>query len=300
MSHWIGSGLKFLQRIWGLVERPAGDDEDAVCLTLSLKLHGSLAELGWGGWKMVALPLVLKATVRPSLLDQEPRKLFSFLASLKRLKKLNPGEVDMVWKAKIEKCALARLEVLKGQAGDAVVSLSRHACPCAHRQFQDSEINDIISLSPFFSDAVVPVLLGLVDYNLQPDTDPAMDERRAWIVDAAVQALSRRDTREWTAKVPLQQWALLAVEKWASSRHVLGSLVVLSEAMYVIDPPHEFRAGYAYTLFSVPQRLQRYPSKPHTQISSLRCCPIQETCVSMPFGSLTQSLWPSQRVRKKW
>ncbi|KAH6910215.1 U3 snoRNP protein Utp20 [Coprinopsis sp. MPI-PUGE-AT-0042] len=215
MSHWIGPGLKFLQRMWGLIERRAGDDEDAVCLTLGLKLHGALAELGWGGWKMIALPLVLKATVRPSLLEQEPRKLFSFLASLRRLKKLSPGEVDMVWKAKIEKCALARLEVLKGQAGDAV----------------DSEINDILSLSPFFSEAVAPVLLGMIDYNLQPDIDPAMNERRAWIVDGAVQALSRRDAKEWTAKVPLQAWALLAVEKWSSSRYVLGSLVVLSEAI---------------------------------------------------------------------
>ena len=127
MSHWIGSGLKFLQRLWGLIERRPGDDEDAFCVALSIKLHGVLAELGWGGWKMVALPLVLKATTRPNLMENEPETLFSFLASLKRLKRINPGDVDMVWKTKIERCALSRLEVLKGQAGDPVVSVL-HVC----------------------------------------------------------------------------------------------------------------------------------------------------------------------------
>ncbi|EAU91851.2 U3 snoRNP protein Utp20 [Coprinopsis cinerea okayama7 len=215
MSHWIGPGLKFLQRSWGIIERRENDADDATCIQFSLKLHGSLAELGWGGWKMVALPLVLKATVRPNLLESEPSKLLAFCASLRRLKKISPNEVDFVWRTKIEKCALARLEVLKEQTGEAV----------------DTEINDIFTLSPFFSEAVIPALIGLIDFNLQKSADPATDTPRAWVIEGAVQALSRRPAKEWTTKVPLQAWSKQAIERWSWSHHVIGSMVVLSESI---------------------------------------------------------------------
>ncbi|TFK26306.1 U3 snoRNP protein Utp20 [Coprinopsis marcescibilis] len=223
MAQWIGPGLKYLQRLWGLVERPEHDGDDAVCLELAINVHGSLAELGWGGWKMVALPSVLKATVRPNILEKEPKKLFEFLASLKHQKKLNPNEADLVWKTKIENCALGRLEALKGQTGEE----------------PGAEINDILSLSPFFSDAILPVIVGLIELNIQT---PA--EHQAWIIESAIHALSKRPSNEWASTIPLSSWTKLVVERWAHSHHVLGSMVILSDAITLNVEKLPFNTAY--------------------------------------------------------
>lgn len=123
MALWLSNGMKFLQRAWGLTERPSRDaDDDNFCVEFSLRLNGSLAELGWGGWKLIALPLVLKMSVKPTLLGKHTTKLFAFLAALRKSKKISSGEVDLVWRTKVEKCALERLGVLKEQSGVDIVS----------------------------------------------------------------------------------------------------------------------------------------------------------------------------------
>jgi U3 small nucleolar RNA-associated protein 20 len=66
--------------------------------SFGLMLCGVLAELGWGGWKLVGLPALLKAT--PSLLQAEPTLTLRLLASLQHSGKL--GEVDIVWKRSVD------------------------------------------------------------------------------------------------------------------------------------------------------------------------------------------------------
>lgn len=118
MPLWLGPGLKFLQRAWNT----SGDSTDTATLNFALKLNGILADLGWGGWKLVALPLLLKMTVSPVVLEQEPRKVLEFLAALKRAKKLNAGETDLVWREKIERWTLTRLKNWDRAAGKEAVS----------------------------------------------------------------------------------------------------------------------------------------------------------------------------------
>jgi len=92
MALWIGLGRKFLERSW---EHPV----------FAIRVHGALAELGWGGWKLIALPTVLKMT--PQLLETEPRRTIGLLAALHRERKL--GEVDLVWRLKVETWVTSRL-----------------------------------------------------------------------------------------------------------------------------------------------------------------------------------------------
>ncbi|KAF9461848.1 hypothetical protein BDZ94DRAFT_790553 [Collybia nuda] len=113
MSLWLGPGYKLLQRSW------ASPDT----LRFALKLNGCLADLGWGGWKLIALPLILKLTISPSVLEKEPRAVLRFLASLRRAKRLSSGETDLVWRERLEKWTLERLKTWNKESGeDAVCS----------------------------------------------------------------------------------------------------------------------------------------------------------------------------------
>jgi hypothetical protein len=61
--------------------------------SLGLMLCGVLAELSWGGWKLVGHPSLLSAT--RTLLESEPSLTLRLLAYLQNAGKL--GEVDIVW-----------------------------------------------------------------------------------------------------------------------------------------------------------------------------------------------------------
>ena len=88
MALWTGPGRIVLSRAFE--QRPA----------LALELCGTLAELNWGGWKLLALPLVLKHT--GLLLHTMPAKTLTLLAVLERGGRLDRGAVDVVWKARLE------------------------------------------------------------------------------------------------------------------------------------------------------------------------------------------------------
>jgi U3 small nucleolar RNA-associated protein 20 len=92
MSLWMGPGRHIIARLWEVPE-------------LGMKLSGALADLGWGGWKMIALPGVLRMT--PQLLEKHPRRAIGLLAELHREKKL--GEVDWVWRQRLEAWVSSRL-----------------------------------------------------------------------------------------------------------------------------------------------------------------------------------------------
>lgn len=118
---WVGCS-KVLERTWSILSTEGVEDDDA--WAFSLRLNGTLAELGWGGWKMVGLPMLLKATSKGSsylqtsdgMNDEQKRGrirlFFSFLATLRRHKKISAGEVDMVWRNRLETLAVSRLRSL--------------------------------------------------------------------------------------------------------------------------------------------------------------------------------------------
>lgn len=86
MSVWMGPGRKLLEYSWTVP-------------IFGVRLHGALWELHWGGWKMIALPGVLKST--PVILEKGPRLGAGFLAALCTSGKL--GEVDLVWKKTVDR-----------------------------------------------------------------------------------------------------------------------------------------------------------------------------------------------------
>lgn len=77
-----------------------------------MKLHAALAEagLGWGGWKIVGMPGVLRVldTGEKKLLDEEPRSVGTFLAGLVRAGKI--GSENVVWRERVGKWAGERWE----------------------------------------------------------------------------------------------------------------------------------------------------------------------------------------------
>lgn len=82
----MGPGRKLLEYSWTVP-------------IFGVRLHGALWELHWGGWKMIALPGVLKST--PVILEKGPRLGAGFLAALCTSGKL--GEVDLVWKKTVDR-----------------------------------------------------------------------------------------------------------------------------------------------------------------------------------------------------
>ncbi|KAF8991462.1 armadillo-type protein [Cyathus striatus] len=222
MSHWLGPGLKFLQRCW------AESQQD---ISFVLKLHGCLADLGWGGWRLIAMPQVLKATVKPEVLEKEPKKTLAFLASLKRSKRIELKDVDVVWRTRLEKCAIERLRDWRKEERDEAAT----------------ELNDILTLSTFFSPEISGVLVNLIDRTL--DDLVVLDEQDSlanpgWILGVCMQFLSRRDHSEWSKLVDLAEWTRKATAKWATSHDVLAGLVALGKASPATVRPLSFREIY--------------------------------------------------------
>ncbi|KAG6885913.1 hypothetical protein C0993_007931 [Termitomyces sp. T159_Od127] len=77
MPLWLGPGMRFLQRAWeeacSSLKFTQGQKDDETLaavriLRFVLSLTGALSSVSWGGWKPVALPLLLKNTARPEVL----------------------------------------------------------------------------------------------------------------------------------------------------------------------------------------------------------------------------------------
>jgi U3 small nucleolar RNA-associated protein 20 len=234
MSLWLGPGLKFMQRSWGL-NRQDGDEDSVL---FALKFTGCLAELEWGGWKLVALPLLLKSTIKSDFFEKEPRRLIGFLAALKTAKKLITGETDAVWRARIEKCALDRLRAWKKQDDDSVC-FCRFTCHLFSSIFtQEAELNDILTLSTFFSSAISSILVNIINRTLAATEEgQPSNASSAWLLGMCMQALAKRNPSEWITTVDLIAWMRTSIKKWAWSHEVLGALVRLSQARYISSLP---------------------------------------------------------------
>ena len=103
---WLSHGVKYLQSLWN----PAAGSFHQSSLSFALKLHLCLADAGWAGWKLIGLPVVFRSTIKPELglIDGHRRELISFVAALKRGRKMGP-EVDPIWRRKVENVVLGCL-----------------------------------------------------------------------------------------------------------------------------------------------------------------------------------------------
>ncbi|KAG2158692.1 armadillo-type protein [Suillus bovinus] len=198
MSMSTGPGRAFVTRALGVP-------------SLGLMLCGVLAELGWGGWKLVGLPALLKAT--PSLLQAEPTLTLRLLASLQHSGKL--GEVDIVWKRSVDswiQTCLSSWEISDESVDD---------------------LYDIMSLSVFV-DSLAPLLVPIIERALNTPTPEAnwqaSHANAALVIGTCMQALSRCKPASWETQVDLSAWTVKIVEHWSWSDKALIGLVALLEA----------------------------------------------------------------------
>ena len=107
MSLWMGLGRKVLERAWE--ERP----------TLAMEMTGSLSELNWGGWKLLALPHVTKRV--QSVLDVHPQKTLEWLGAIHKDGRLST--VDAAWKQGLQNWVDNRLTVWQGTEEQVSVAI---------------------------------------------------------------------------------------------------------------------------------------------------------------------------------
>lgn len=229
MRLWLGPGIKFLQQVWS-----ACRSLEPSSLQFALNLNASLAELGWEGWKLVALPLVLKETVPPDILSLDPREIFAFFATLRKCKKFTISDTDLVWKGRVERLALDRLEYLSLDQERAAIL----------------ELDDILTLSSFFSSAISPSLIKMVNCLFNQTLEDPLKQRRestanvALALSICMHTLANRDIAEFANVLDLEQWMRISAKYWAWSHDVLGGVYSLSQANHSSAPRIPFEEVY--------------------------------------------------------
>ncbi|EPQ55347.1 hypothetical protein GLOTRDRAFT_42472 [Gloeophyllum trabeum ATCC 11539] len=177
----------------------------------ALQLYGSLAELQWGGWKLIALPNLLKAA--PDLLHKEPRRTAELLATL--YKKGMLGEVDAGFKVKFGEWARAKLSSWQKS------------------EEQVFELASILALSGMIEN-MTELLVRLIEDTLAVQ-DPVADyeasyTNSSWVLASCMEALSKCRHSEWHQRVDLTLWTENVVQRWGWSEGVLGGMVSLIDA----------------------------------------------------------------------
>lgn len=231
MSMWLGHGLKFLQDLW--IPPPDSSAFEKSSLSFALKLHLCLSEAGWAGWKLIGLPLVIRSTIKPEmqLIDGHGGELLSFIAALKKGRKLGPcTEIDLVWRRKIEVVVLGCLKSHNWKAESASDVCCIPLFPTgANPVFQVLKFNDILEVSSFCSAAVTMPIIDITssmicEYN---------HDHAARIAGRCMQTISQREAVEWADKINVGLWAKKCAEKWSWMPEVLEGLFALAQAKLV-------------------------------------------------------------------
>ncbi|TCD65551.1 U3 snoRNP protein [Steccherinum ochraceum] len=195
MSLWLGPGRKIIKRVW---ERPA----------LALELCGTLGDLGWGGWKMIALPHVLKKTAE--LLDSHTEKTLELLCALYKQGRLEG--IDTAWKNKLQKWVDQRFSSWRSTPEKML------------------ELNQVLTLSPLLP-SLSPLVIHIIDVTLEasdPETEfTQTSSNSAWLLGSCFETLSLRPSSEWSTSVDLKSWTRTIITKWAWSGCCLEGLVSL-------------------------------------------------------------------------
>ncbi|KZT64878.1 hypothetical protein DAEQUDRAFT_769307 [Daedalea quercina L-15889] len=198
MALWTGPGRTVLSRAFE--QRPA----------LALELCGALAELAWGGWRLLALPLVLKHT--GELLRVMPGKTLEVLAALEKAGRLERDAVDVVWRKRLADWVDERFGGWEFSEENVLL------------------LHGVVALSNHLP-TIVPLLVSIVDScleraNLDPCTEYADSYvNSAWVIGACLDCLATRPVKEWSQLVDVSAWARTIVERWGWSSFALGGLV---------------------------------------------------------------------------
>ena len=195
----------------------------AVTSQSAIHLHGVLAELGWCGYKMVGVPVLLRAT--PKLLDEEPIETTKLLAKLKDEGKLTEG--DAVWRQKVGTWILERLKQVK-LGTDNVRARDELLYPWAYR-LQAEHVENLLKLSPHCpKKELTNALVDLVNRHTLISVDAPQrhgrnEEVLARCIGGILSTLSTHKTLE--AKLD----ASLIFQGWYWSASILDGLVDLIE-----------------------------------------------------------------------
>ena len=93
-----------------------------------------------------------------------------------------------------------------------------------------AELDDIITLSSFFSNAITMPLIDTISSTM---TSPE-DEFTVRILGHCMEAVAKRETSEWSSKINIPLWTKRCTGKWSGSYEVLEGLVALAQARWVV------------------------------------------------------------------
>ncbi|KDQ13943.1 hypothetical protein BOTBODRAFT_33064 [Botryobasidium botryosum FD-172 SS1] len=200
MALWMGKGRRCVEWAW----------ED---VNFGLRLTGALSELNWGGWRMMALPLILKHT--PSLLASHPTELLRLLAALQEQGRLD--DADEAWRARIGEWIKTRLDSWT-RSEERVGELSR-----------------ILALLPILPPASIRSGLIRVITDVLATPNPVEDYARGpgnagWALGQSLKTLAAVGGIAENDGVDMLEWVERAVEGWAWNAGVLEGLVVIAES----------------------------------------------------------------------
>lgn len=173
-------------------------------------LLGILAESSWGGWKLVALPALLRST--GDLLAAEPKQTLRLFASLRNSNKL--GDVDIVWRRTIDIWLCERLSHWE-LSSDGV-----------------DELRNLLSLSVYV-EKMPELLVGIVQRMLDApnpvESWKSSHANAAWVLWACMHTLAASKDDSWRQQVDLGKWTSTVVQRWSWSQCALNGLAGLTQ-----------------------------------------------------------------------
>ncbi|CCM06042.1 uncharacterized protein FIBRA_08288 [Fibroporia radiculosa] len=222
MGLWMGLGRKALEYAWQ-------------CPVFGVELCGALASLDWGGWKLMALPHVLKHT--PDLLESHPEKTLQLLVALHKEKRFSG--VDIVWRQQLQAWVDEQITEWRHSEENALI------------------LHDILALSSLLKSITGP-LIEVVNRTLDArETHLRFDEsfaNSAWVLGACLQSLSICPAAERAARVDLIAWTNKIAERWSWSSNVLFGLISLIRA----SEPTAYRVPFDSLYTSLQNSLLSY------------------------------------------
>lgn len=96
-----------------------------------------------------------------------------------------------------------------------------------HQVFQ---LGNLLTLLPLCSDPVAPYLVEIVKSYLENPTDNEDTKEVARIMALCMNAIAKRDAKEWIELVDLQTWTRAGLANWASSHEFVSGLVAVAQA----------------------------------------------------------------------
>ncbi|KAF7374911.1 DRIM domain-containing protein [Mycena sanguinolenta] len=206
-AFWMSHGRELLDIVWN----NAGSE---TAVSFAISLTGSLAELGWAGWRAIGVPVLLRMTCKIiSAQDGDEdlrRRTMGLIAELWRTKKLGSGDGDVVWRNCVESWSVKKLREMASE----VSALSWD---------QVTLLTDILSISSLFSQSsgFSPVLVGLCEALLSSDNTQSSAQRRP--VQAALE-LENLELARWV------RTCTTLGSQWAASAEILEALAALVTA----------------------------------------------------------------------